>query len=64
MLLNYPLRLLLPMNLHILRGLKPRYEVHRGVGDYLGTGFPSAVVYSIVCSLISYRFLPDKAIDL
>lgn len=45
----------------ILRGLKERYEVHHGVRI-----LDSALVQAAVLSdrYISYRFLPDKAIDL
>ena len=45
----------------ILRGLKPRYEVHHGVGISDGA-LVTAAVYS--SRYISDRFLPDKAIDL
>lgn len=45
----------------ILRGLKPRYEVHHGVGISDGA-LVTAAVYS--ARYISERFLPDKAIDL
>lgn len=45
----------------ILRGLKERYEVHHGVRI-----LDSALVQAAILSdrYISYRFLPDKAIDL
>ncbi|SBS81179.1 chaperone protein ClpB1, putative (ClpB1) [Plasmodium ovale curtisi] len=45
----------------ILRGLKERYEVHHGVRI-----LDSALIQASVLSdrYISYRFLPDKAIDL
>ncbi|CRG93152.1 chaperone protein ClpB1, putative [Plasmodium gallinaceum] len=45
----------------ILRGLKERYEVHHGVRI-----LDSALIQAAVLSdrYISYRFLPDKAIDL
>ncbi|PCH36477.1 hypothetical protein WOLCODRAFT_28615 [Wolfiporia cocos MD-104 SS10] len=45
----------------ILRGLKPRYEVHHGVGIADGA-LVTAAVYS--ARYLSERFLPDKAIDL
>ncbi|GBE89405.1 Heat shock protein 78, mitochondrial [Sparassis crispa] len=45
----------------ILRGLKPRYEVHHGVG-IADAALVTAAVYS--ARYISERFLPDKAIDL
>ncbi|OBZ74067.1 Heat shock protein 78, mitochondrial [Grifola frondosa] len=45
----------------ILRGLKPRYEVHHGVG-IADSALVTAAVYS--ARYISDRFLPDKAIDL
>ncbi|KAI0765609.1 P-loop containing nucleoside triphosphate hydrolase protein [Trametes elegans] len=45
----------------ILRGLKPRYEVHHGVGISDGA-LVTAAVYS--SRYISDRYLPDKAIDL
>ncbi|RPD57285.1 P-loop containing nucleoside triphosphate hydrolase protein [Lentinus tigrinus ALCF2SS1-7] len=45
----------------ILRGLKPRYEVHHGVG-ISDSALVTAAVYS--SRYISDRFLPDKAIDL
>jgi ATP-dependent Clp protease ATP-binding subunit ClpB len=64
----------------ILRGLKPRYEVHHGVeiaDGALVTGLPSYWCPSVSTPLIYYysaavysaryisdRFLPDKAIDL
>lgn len=63
----------------ILRGLKPRYEVHHGVGisdSALVTGKPlfDVFVFILIIDLrtaavysaryISDRFLPDKAIDL
>ncbi|VWU48595.1 chaperone protein ClpB1 [Hepatocystis sp. ex Piliocolobus tephrosceles] len=45
----------------ILRGLKERYEVHHGVRI-----LDSALIQAAILSdrYISYRFLPDKAIDL
>jgi ATP-dependent Clp protease ATP-binding subunit ClpB len=45
----------------ILRGLKPRYEVHHGV-EISDAALVTAAVYS--ARYISDRFLPDKAIDL
>ncbi|KAH9949196.1 P-loop containing nucleoside triphosphate hydrolase protein [Amylocystis lapponica] len=45
----------------ILRGLKPRYEVHHGVGIADGA-LVTAAVYG--ARYIADRFLPDKAIDL
>ncbi|EPS94892.1 hypothetical protein FOMPIDRAFT_1033139 [Fomitopsis schrenkii] len=45
----------------ILRGLKPKYEVHHGVG-ISDSALVTAAVYS--ARYISDRFLPDKAIDL
>ncbi|GJJ11715.1 hypothetical protein Clacol_005952 [Clathrus columnatus] len=45
----------------ILRGLKPRYEVHHGV-EVSDGALVTAAVYS--SRYISDRFLPDKAIDL
>ncbi|EJF58053.1 P-loop containing nucleoside triphosphate hydrolase protein [Dichomitus squalens LYAD-421 SS1] len=45
----------------ILRGLKPRYEVHHGVG-IADSALVTAAVYA--SRYISDRFLPDKAIDL
>ncbi|KAI9604666.1 hypothetical protein KEM48_002421 [Puccinia striiformis f. sp. tritici PST-130] len=45
----------------ILRGLKPRYEVHHGVSISDGA-LVTAAAYSN--RYISERFLPDKAIDL
>lgn len=45
----------------ILRGLKPRYEVHHGV-EISDAALVTAAVYS--SRYISERFLPDKAIDL
>ncbi|KAJ7597632.1 P-loop containing nucleoside triphosphate hydrolase protein [Mycena floridula] len=45
----------------ILRGLKPRYEVHHGV-EISDTALVTAAVYS--ARYVSERFLPDKAIDL
>ncbi|KAK7024805.1 p-loop containing nucleoside triphosphate hydrolase protein [Favolaschia claudopus] len=45
----------------ILRGLKPRYEVHHGV-EISDASLVTAAVYS--ARYISDRFLPDKAIDL
>ncbi|KAJ7056107.1 P-loop containing nucleoside triphosphate hydrolase protein [Mycena amicta] len=45
----------------ILRGLKPRYEVHHGV-EISDSALVTAAVYS--ARYISDRFLPDKAIDL
>ncbi|KAH9832468.1 P-loop containing nucleoside triphosphate hydrolase protein [Rhodofomes roseus] len=45
----------------ILRGLKPKYEVHHGVGISDGALVTAAVYGS---RYISDRFLPDKAIDL
>ncbi|PIL30251.1 transporter [Ganoderma sinense ZZ0214-1] len=45
----------------ILRGLKPRYEVHHGVGIADGA-LVTAAVYA--ARYVSDRFLPDKAIDL
>lgn len=45
----------------ILRGLKPRYEVHHGV-EISDSALITAAVYS--SRYISSRFLPDKAIDL
>ncbi|KAF9558351.1 P-loop containing nucleoside triphosphate hydrolase protein, partial [Agrocybe pediades] len=45
----------------ILRGLKPRYEVHHGV-EIADSALVTAAVYS--ARYISDRFLPDKAIDL
>ncbi|KAH8827095.1 P-loop containing nucleoside triphosphate hydrolase protein [Flagelloscypha sp. PMI_526] len=45
----------------ILRGLKPRYEVHHGV-EISDSALVTAGVYS--SRYISERFLPDKAIDL
>ncbi|KIJ99000.1 hypothetical protein K443DRAFT_8738 [Laccaria amethystina LaAM-08-1] len=46
----------------ILRGLKPRHEVHHEVEIVDGAFVSAAAVYSARC--ISDRFLPDKAIDL
>lgn len=45
----------------ILRGLKPRYEVHHGV-EISDGALVTAAVYS--SRYISDRYLPDKAIDL
>ncbi|KDQ26339.1 hypothetical protein PLEOSDRAFT_51708 [Pleurotus ostreatus PC15] len=45
----------------ILRGLKPRYEVHHGV-EISDSALVTAAVYS--SRYVSDRFLPDKAIDL
>ncbi|EIW78756.1 P-loop containing nucleoside triphosphate hydrolase protein [Coniophora puteana RWD-64-598 SS2] len=45
----------------ILRGLKPRYEVHHGV-EISDNALVTAAVYG--ARYISDRFLPDKAIDL
>ncbi|KAL5525137.1 HSP78 [Sanghuangporus sanghuang] len=45
----------------ILRGLKPRYEVHHGV-EIADAALVTAAVYG--ARYISDRFLPDKAIDL
>ncbi|KAH8112062.1 P-loop containing nucleoside triphosphate hydrolase protein [Phellopilus nigrolimitatus] len=45
----------------ILRGLKPRYEVHHGV-EISDAALVTAAVYG--SRYISDRFLPDKAIDL
>ncbi|CAL1695237.1 unnamed protein product [Somion occarium] len=45
----------------ILRGLKPRYEVHHGV-EIADGALVTAAVYS--ARYISDRYLPDKAIDL
>ncbi|KAJ4490392.1 P-loop containing nucleoside triphosphate hydrolase protein [Lentinula aciculospora] len=45
----------------ILRGLKPRYEVHHGV-EISDNALVTAAVYS--SRYISDRYLPDKAIDL
>ncbi|KII86098.1 hypothetical protein PLICRDRAFT_165795 [Plicaturopsis crispa FD-325 SS-3] len=45
----------------ILRGLKPRYEVHHGV-EIADGALVTAALYS--ARYISDRFLPDKAIDL
>ncbi|KAK7694949.1 hypothetical protein QCA50_002137 [Cerrena zonata] len=45
----------------ILRGLKPRYEVHHGV-EISDSALVTAAVYG--ARYISERFLPDKAIDL
>lgn len=45
----------------ILRGLKPRYEVHHGVA-IADAALVTAAVYG--ARFISDRFLPDKAIDL
>ncbi|KAJ7103827.1 P-loop containing nucleoside triphosphate hydrolase protein [Mycena epipterygia] len=45
----------------ILRGLKPRYEVHHGV-EVSDGALVTAAVYG--ARYISDRFLPDKAIDL
>lgn len=45
----------------ILRGLKPRYEVHHGV-EISDAALVTAAVYG--ARYISDRFLPDKAIDL
>ncbi|KAI5987742.1 P-loop containing nucleoside triphosphate hydrolase protein [Pisolithus orientalis] len=45
----------------ILRGLKPRYEVHHGV-EIADSALVTAAVYS--ARYISDRYLPDKAIDL
>ncbi|OCH89260.1 P-loop containing nucleoside triphosphate hydrolase protein [Obba rivulosa] len=45
----------------ILRGLKPRYEVHHGVG-IADSALVTAAVYG--ARYVSDRFLPDKAIDL
>ncbi|KAJ7509582.1 P-loop containing nucleoside triphosphate hydrolase protein [Mycena galericulata] len=45
----------------ILRGLKPRYEVHHGV-EISDSALVTAAVYG--ARYISDRFLPDKAIDL
>ncbi|KAI0297823.1 P-loop containing nucleoside triphosphate hydrolase protein [Multifurca ochricompacta] len=45
----------------ILRGLKPRYEVHHGV-EISDGALVTAAVYA--ARYISDRFLPDKAIDL
>ncbi|PFH48642.1 hypothetical protein AMATHDRAFT_149448 [Amanita thiersii Skay4041] len=45
----------------ILRGLKPRYEVHHGV-EISDAALVTAAVYG--ARYIADRFLPDKAIDL
>ncbi|EEB90167.1 hypothetical protein MPER_11665, partial [Moniliophthora perniciosa FA553] len=45
----------------ILRGLKPRYEVHHGV-EIFDSALVTAAVYS--ARYVSDRDLPDKAIDL
>ncbi|THU87995.1 P-loop containing nucleoside triphosphate hydrolase protein [Dendrothele bispora CBS 962.96] len=45
----------------ILRGIKPRYEVHHGV-EISDSALVTAAVYS--ARYISDRYLPDKAIDL
>lgn len=45
----------------ILRGIKPRYEVHHGV-EISDAALVTAAVYG--ARYISDRFLPDKAIDL
>ncbi|KAN0088354.1 P-loop containing nucleoside triphosphate hydrolase protein [Tylopilus felleus] len=45
----------------ILRGLKPRYEVHHGV-EIADSALVTAAVYG--ARYISDRYLPDKAIDL
>ncbi|KAF8194661.1 P-loop containing nucleoside triphosphate hydrolase protein [Pholiota molesta] len=45
----------------ILRGLKPKYEVHHGV-EISDAALVTAAVYS--ARYISDRYLPDKAIDL
>jgi len=45
----------------ILRGLKPRYEVHHGV-EIADSALVTAAVYG--ARYVSDRFLPDKAIDL
>ncbi|KAI0057375.1 P-loop containing nucleoside triphosphate hydrolase protein [Artomyces pyxidatus] len=45
----------------ILRGLKPRYEVHHGV-EISDSALVTAAVYG--ARYVSDRFLPDKAIDL
>ncbi|KAJ7905906.1 P-loop containing nucleoside triphosphate hydrolase protein [Mycena leptocephala] len=45
----------------ILRGLKPRYEVHHGV-EISDSALVTAALYG--ARYISDRFLPDKAIDL
>ncbi|OCB86022.1 hypothetical protein A7U60_g6919 [Sanghuangporus baumii] len=45
----------------ILRGLKPRYEVHHGV-EIADAALVTSAVYG--ARYISDRFLPDKAIDL
>ncbi|KAJ7166851.1 P-loop containing nucleoside triphosphate hydrolase protein [Mycena filopes] len=45
----------------ILRGLKPRYEIHHGV-EISDSALVTAAVYG--ARYISDRFLPDKAIDL
>ncbi|KAJ8084861.1 chaperone ATPase hsp78 [Marasmius tenuissimus] len=45
----------------ILRGLKPRYEVHHGV-EISDSALVTAAVYS--ARYVSDRYLPDKAIDL
>ncbi|KAI0080314.1 P-loop containing nucleoside triphosphate hydrolase protein [Panus rudis PR-1116 ss-1] len=45
----------------ILRGLKPRYEVHHGV-EISDSALVTAAVYG--ARYISDRYLPDKAIDL
>ncbi|KAL4061946.1 P-loop containing nucleoside triphosphate hydrolase protein [Scleroderma yunnanense] len=45
----------------ILRGLKPRYEVHHGV-EIADNALVTAAVYG--ARYISDRYLPDKAIDL
>ncbi|KAK7007238.1 p-loop containing nucleoside triphosphate hydrolase protein [Favolaschia claudopus] len=45
----------------ILRGLKPRYEMHHGI-EISDASLVTAAVYS--ARYISDRFLPDKAIDL
>ncbi|KAJ7031873.1 P-loop containing nucleoside triphosphate hydrolase protein [Mycena alexandri] len=45
----------------ILRGLKPRYEIHHGV-EISDGALVTAAVYG--ARYISDRFLPDKAIDL
>ncbi|KAJ3502391.1 hypothetical protein NMY22_g18603 [Coprinellus aureogranulatus] len=45
----------------ILRGLKPRYEVHHGV-EISDGALVTAAVYG--ARYVSDRFLPDKAIDL
>lgn len=50
-----------PSTISILRGLKPRYEVHHGV-EISDSALVTAALYS--ARYISDRYLPDKAIDL